>query len=38
MNFILDGLHKELNRVLDKPYTEAVESKGRKDSILDLEF
>jgi hypothetical protein len=30
MNFLLDGLHEDLNRVLEKPYTEAVENDGTK--------
>jgi ubiquitin C-terminal hydrolase len=33
MNFLLDGLHEDLNRVLVKPYTEAVENdKGKPES------
>ena len=31
LSLFIDGLHEDLNRVLDKPYTEAVESKGRSD-------
>ncbi|KAF1319722.1 Ubiquitin-specific protease, partial [Globisporangium splendens] len=31
MNFLLDGLHEDLNRVKKKPYTEAVEGNGRDD-------
>ncbi|CAI5710605.1 unnamed protein product [Hyaloperonospora brassicae] len=31
MNFLLDGLHEDLNRVKSKPYTEPVEGKGRSD-------
>eukprot|EP00753_Platysulcus_tardus_P011403 PLAT3287.32.p2 GENE.PLAT3287.32~~PLAT3287.32.p2 ORF type:complete len:1011 (-),score=581.16 PLAT3287.32:1690-4506(-) len=34
MNFLLDGLHEDLNRVLDKPYTETVESGGRPDAVV----
>mmetsp|Transcript_16127 Transcript_16127/g.37390 ORF Transcript_16127/g.37390 Transcript_16127/m.37390 type:complete len:884 (-) Transcript_16127:291-2942(-) len=30
MNFLLDGLHEDLNRVVDKPYVEAVEGDGTK--------
>jgi ubiquitin carboxyl-terminal hydrolase 4/11/15 len=30
MNFLLDGLHEDLNRIIDKPYTEAVENDGTK--------
>jgi len=32
--FLLDGLHEDLNRVKDKPYTENVESNGRDDNIV----
>ncbi|CAI5739551.1 unnamed protein product [Peronospora destructor] len=32
MNFLLDGLHEDLNRVKSKPYTEPVERNGRSDS------
>ncbi|CAH0516135.1 unnamed protein product [Peronospora belbahrii] len=31
MNFLLDGLHEDLNRVKLKPYTEPVEQNGRSD-------
>lgn len=31
MNFLLDGLHEDLNRVKKKPYTPAVERNGRDD-------
>ncbi|TMW61524.1 hypothetical protein Poli38472_012715 [Pythium oligandrum] len=31
MNFILDGLHEDLNRVRKKPYTTPVERNGRSD-------
>lgn len=34
MNFLLDGLHEDLNRVRKKPYTETVESNGRPDEIV----
>ncbi|XP_066283408.1 ubiquitin carboxyl-terminal hydrolase 19-like [Branchiostoma lanceolatum] len=29
--FLLDGLHEDLNRIQDKPYTSTVESDGRPD-------
>ncbi|CAI5706047.1 hypothetical protein KXD40_009647 [Peronospora effusa] len=32
MNFLLDGLHEDLNRVKSKPYTEPVERNGRSDA------
>lgn len=32
--YLLDGLHEDLNRILKKPFTEAVESKGRKDEVV----
>ncbi|KAG7381526.1 hypothetical protein PHYPSEUDO_005944 [Phytophthora pseudosyringae] len=31
MNFLLDGLHEDLNRVKSKPYTKSVERNGRGD-------
>lgn len=34
MNFLLDGLHEDLNRVLKKPYVETLESGGRPDEIV----
>ncbi|XP_078597209.1 ubiquitin carboxyl-terminal hydrolase 19-like isoform X2 [Branchiostoma floridae x Branchiostoma japonicum] len=30
--FLLDGLHEDLNRIQDKPYTTTVESDGRPDA------
>lgn len=35
--FLLDGIHEDLNRVKKKPYTEAVESKGRHDDEVAKE-
>jgi len=29
--FLLDGLHEDLNRVAEKPYTELKDSDGRPD-------
>ncbi|OQR84513.1 ubiquitin-specific protease [Achlya hypogyna] len=37
LSFILDGLHEDLNRVLDKPYTEPVEPRGRPDEVVARE-
>lgn len=37
MNFLLDGLHEDLNRVKSKPYTPAVESNGREDAVVARE-
>ncbi|XP_025107541.1 ubiquitin carboxyl-terminal hydrolase 19-like [Pomacea canaliculata] len=34
MAFLLDGLHEDLNRVKNKPYTETVESNGRPDEVV----
>ena len=34
MNFLLDGLHEDLNRVKSKPATDTVESKGRPDEVV----
>jgi len=32
LQFLMDGLHEDLNRVIEKPYTASVESEGRPDS------
>ena len=37
LSYLLDGLHEDLNRVLQKPYVEAVEDKGRPDEIVAAE-
>ncbi|OQS04141.1 ubiquitin-specific protease [Thraustotheca clavata] len=37
LSFILDGLHEDLNRVLEKPYTKAIEPAGRPDTIVAQE-
>lgn len=34
MAFLLDGLHEDLNRIQNKPYTETVDSDGRQDEVL----
>jgi ubiquitin C-terminal hydrolase len=34
LNFLLDGLNEELNRVIEKPYIEQPDSDGRPDSEL----
>jgi ubiquitin C-terminal hydrolase len=34
LSFLLDGLHEDLNRIIKKPSTPAVESKGRPDSVV----
>lgn len=34
LSFLLDGLHEDLNAVRKKPFTQAVESKGRADSVV----
>lgn len=33
MAFLLDGLHEDLNRIQNKPYTETVDSDGRPDEV-----
>lgn len=33
MAFFLDGLHEDLNRIQNKPYTETVDSDGRLDEV-----
>ena len=35
--FLLDGLHEDLNRVQEKPYTELKDSDGRPDDIVATE-
>lgn len=37
MSFLMDGLHEDLNRVKQKPYTEAVEGNGRPDEEVASE-
>lgn len=37
LSFLLDGIHEDLNRVHNKPYTMAVESNGRSDEIVAKE-
>jgi len=37
MNFLLDGLHEDLNRVKKKPYVEKVEGNGRPDGEVAKE-
>uniref|UniRef100_A0A8C2ICS0 ubiquitinyl hydrolase 1 n=1 Tax=Cyprinus carpio TaxID=7962 RepID=A0A8C2ICS0_CYPCA len=34
MAFLLDGLHEDLNRIQNKPYTETVDSDGRQDEFV----
>ncbi|XP_067382979.1 ubiquitin carboxyl-terminal hydrolase 19 isoform X3 [Channa argus] len=34
MAFLLDGLHEDLNRIHNKPYTETVDSDGRLDEAV----
>mmetsp|Transcript_14613 Transcript_14613/g.22165 ORF Transcript_14613/g.22165 Transcript_14613/m.22165 type:complete len:1026 (+) Transcript_14613:97-3174(+) len=35
--FVLDGLHEGLNRVIQKPYVEIPDSKGRSDAVVSAE-
>mmetsp|Transcript_68805 Transcript_68805/g.191981 ORF Transcript_68805/g.191981 Transcript_68805/m.191981 type:complete len:1156 (-) Transcript_68805:1192-4659(-) len=37
LNFLLDGLHEDLNRINNKPYTEPVEANGRDDATVAAE-
>ena len=37
MQFLLDGLHEDCNRILKKPYVETVESDGRPDEVVSKE-
>jgi len=32
--FLLDGLHEDLNKILQKPYVEGVEGNGRPDEVV----
>jgi len=36
MAFLLDGLHEDLNRIQNKPYTETVDSDGRLDEVGEM--
>ncbi|XP_071205203.1 ubiquitin carboxyl-terminal hydrolase 19-like isoform X13 [Salvelinus alpinus] len=36
MAFLLDGLHEDLNRIQNKPYTETVDSDGRQDEVGEI--
>ncbi|BFZ08637.1 hypothetical protein BsWGS_11676 [Bradybaena similaris] len=35
--FLLDGLHEDLNRIRQKPYTETIDSDGRPDEMVAAE-
>jgi ubiquitin carboxyl-terminal hydrolase 4/11/15 len=37
LNFVLDALHEDLNRVKKKPYVENPESNNRSDEIVAFE-
>lgn len=37
MEWFLDALHEDLNRVMEKPYSELKDSNGRADSIVAAE-
>ena len=37
INFVLDGIHEDLNLVKDRPYVERQESDGRADEIIAVE-
>jgi ubiquitin C-terminal hydrolase len=34
LNFLLDSLHEDLNRVFKKPYVEQSESNNRTDAVV----
>lgn len=38
LNFMLDSLHEDLNRVHLKPYIEIGESGGRSDEVVAKEY
>ena len=35
--YLMDGLHEDLNRVIEKPYVEHIEANGMKDAEAALE-
>ena len=37
LSFILDGLHEDLNRVINKPFVPNIESNGRPDAVVSAE-
>jgi ubiquitin C-terminal hydrolase len=37
LGFLLDGLHEDLNKVTNKPYIEAKDTKGRADIEVSRE-
>lgn len=37
LSYLLDGLHEDLNRVINKPTVDQKESDGRPDSVVSLE-
>lgn len=37
LNFLLDSLHEDLNRVFKKPYVEQSESNNRSDAVVAKE-
>ena len=37
LGFVIDGLHEDLNRILNKPYVERKDSEGRPDCVVAKE-
>lgn len=37
ITYLLDGLHEDLNRVINKPYTETKDYDGRPDYVIAKE-
>lgn len=37
ITYLLDGLHEDLNRVIDKPYTSTPDYDGRPDYVIAKE-
>ena len=37
ITYLLDGLHEDLNRVINKPYTESKDYDGRPDTVIAKE-
>jgi ubiquitin C-terminal hydrolase len=38
VNYLLDLLHEDLNRIVNKPYVEMKDSNGRSDPIVAQEY
>jgi len=36
-SFLIDGLHEDLNRIIERPYVNSVDSNGRPDNVVATE-